>query len=50
MYVQLCYNSKVKSYIVHRLVAKAFIPNPAGLPCVNHIDEITTHNFADNLE
>lgn len=35
---------------VHRLVASAFIPNPEDLPCVNHKDEVTGNNNADNLE
>lgn len=35
---------------IHRLVAEAFIPNPARLPEINHKDENKTNNDADNLE
>lgn len=35
---------------IHRLVAKAFIPNPNNLPCVNHINENKQDNRACNLE
>ena len=38
------------SYLVHRLVATAFIPNPKNLPCINHKDENPSNNRADNLE
>lgn len=45
------YNGKKRAkYLVHRLVAEAFIPNPNGLPHINHIDENPENNAASNLE
>lgn len=38
-------NGKSKPQRVHRLVAKAFIPNPLNLPCINHKDENPSNNF-----
>ena len=48
--VSLCKNGKIKAFLVHRLVAEAFIPNPDNLPCINHKDENPKNNQAENLE
>lgn len=48
--VALNKNGIRKTAKVHRLVAKAFIPNPMGYSCVNHKDENPFNNRADNLE
>ena len=50
MSVILCLNGKIKKYLVHRLVAQAFIPNPDNLPEVNHKDENPENNSVTNLE
>lgn len=49
-YVMLRTNGKSKRMSVHRAVAMAFIPNPDGLPQVNHKDETRDNNCANNLE
>lgn len=48
--VALCKNNKLRYFRVHRLVATAFIPNPDGLPMINHKDENPANNYVENLE
>lgn len=49
--VALSNKSNKKQFLIHRLVATAFIPNPNNLPEVNHIKEFEkTNNKVENLE
>ena len=41
---------ETKYFRVHRLVAKAFIPNPNNYPFINHKDETRDNNAVANLE
>lgn len=48
--IHLWLYGKPKWFLIHRLVAEAFIPNPDNLPCINHKDENKHNNHVDNLE
>ena len=48
--VDLWKNGEHKMYLVHRLVAQTFTPNPDNLTEVNHKDEDKDNNSVQNLE
>ena len=47
--VGLYKNGKQQNFLVHRLIALAYIPNPDNKPCIDHINRITTDNRIENL-
>lgn len=48
--VSLSRDGNQKTYYLHRIIAKAFIPNPENKRCVNHKDADKLNNSLDNLE
>lgn len=47
--VGLCRDGEQKWFLVHRLVAETYIPNPDNLPQVSHLDETRDNNCVSNL-
>ena len=50
LWVALAWKGKPKPFLIHRLVANAFIDNPNNYPQINHIDENPKNNCVENLE
>lgn len=48
--VNLSIDGKCKTFSVHSLIAKAYIPNPDNLPEINHKDGNKENNTVSNLE
>jgi hypothetical protein len=48
--IKLRKNGKYHPFLVHRLVALAYVPNPENKPFINHIDGNSLNPHRDNLE
>lgn len=48
--IGLSKENKQQYFLLHRLIAQVFVPNPHNYPCVNHKDENKQNNESSNLE
>ncbi len=48
--IRLRKNKKYKNFLIHRLIALLFIPNPNKYPIINHKDSNRLNNDIDNIE
>ena len=49
-HIRLSKNGKVKNFLLHRIIAQAFIVNPNNYKEINHKDENPSNNSLQNLE
>ena len=45
----MCKNNRTRHFLIHRLVAEAFLDNPENKPYIDHIDTIPSNNLLSNL-
>lgn len=50
LFIGLHKNRNIKYFLIHRLVASSFLPNPNKLKEINHINENKIDNRVENLE
>jgi len=48
--IALCKNGRAETCLIHRLMGKAFLPNPENKRTINHLNGIKTDNRIENLE
>jgi len=50
LHIILCKNGEKKTFLIHRLVAEAYLPNPDNLETIDHIDGNPKNNALPNLQ